>query len=101
MNASLLPAALSRSKLLRQHLVIEPPNTFYFVKHSAVQSPAVGQAKTHSLRAGLSLAGYTSLSWNTLLNDCILVAEKLEQLGFAYYKGKVTIVEPSEEQNHV
>jgi hypothetical protein len=29
--------------------------------------------------------------WNTILPDLILVAEKLEALGFHYFDGKVTV----------
>lgn len=45
------------------------------------------------------MAGDESRGGNTLLSDFILFAQKLEELGFTYYKGKVTIVEPSEAQN--
>ncbi|HEY4963925.1 MAG TPA: hypothetical protein VIH90_04480, partial [Candidatus Saccharimonadales bacterium] len=47
------------------------------------------------------LAGYTSRVGNPFLSDFILLAEKLDQLGFTYYKGKVVVVEPIEEQKHV
>jgi len=33
---------------------------------------------------------------NTLLSDFILLALKLEKLGFAYHKGTVTIIVPDE-----
>jgi hypothetical protein len=37
------------------------------------------------------MAGYTSAIWHTVLLDFILVAQKLEQLGFTYHKVKVVI----------
>lgn len=43
------------------------------------------------------LAGYKSSAGNPLLADFVSVGYKLERLGFTYYKGKVTIVEPLEE----
>jgi len=46
----------------------------------------------------LTVAGYSSLSWHPLLSDFILLGQKLEQLGFTYYKGKVTVVDPAEVQ---
>lgn len=46
----------------------------------------------------LNLAGYTSHVGNPLLSDFILIGQKLEKLGFTYYKGKVTVVDPLEEQ---
>jgi hypothetical protein len=47
------------------------------------------------------MAGYESATRHTIFLDYILIAQKLEQLGFTYYKGKVTIAEPIEEQKHV
>ena len=47
------------------------------------------------------MAGYLSDAGNPLLADFILVGQKLEQLGFTYYKGKVIIIEPELEKNYV
>jgi len=47
------------------------------------------------------MAGTKSRVWHPLLEDFILVGQKLEQLGFTYYNGKVNIVELGEEQKHV
>ncbi|HUD06813.1 MAG TPA: hypothetical protein VMR34_02905 [Candidatus Saccharimonadales bacterium] len=47
------------------------------------------------------MAGYTSAIWHHILTDFILVAQRLEELGFTYHKGKVIIIEPLEEQKHV
>jgi hypothetical protein len=49
----------------------------------------------------LHLAGDESRVWHTHLEDFILVAQKLEGLGFIYNNGSVTVVEPIEEQKHV
>jgi hypothetical protein len=43
-----------------------------------------------------SLAGYTFRSWNTLVSDFILLAHKLEELGFTYCKGDVIILGSSD-----
>lgn len=40
------------------------------------------------------LAGSTSRAGNPLLADFLLVGQKLEKLGFTYYKDKVIIIEP-------
>ena len=48
-----------------------------------------------------NLAGDESATRHTLFLEYILVAQKLEQLGFTYYKGKVTVSAPIEEQKHV
>jgi hypothetical protein len=46
----------------------------------------------------------TSIGWgygsrrNTLPVDFILVAQKLEKLGFVYHKGKVVIVEREQDE---
>lgn len=37
--------------------------------------------------------------WEPLLADFILLGQKLEQLGFTYYNGAVTVIEPGEVQN--
>jgi len=39
------------------------------------------------------MAGYTSHARNTLLEDYVLLAEKLKQLGFATADGKVIIID--------
>lgn len=44
----------------------------------------------------LNLAGCESLNWHPFLSDFILVGHKLEQLGFTYFKGTVTVIDPSE-----
>jgi hypothetical protein len=49
----------------------------------------------------LCMAGYTSRVGNPILTDFLLLAEKLEQLGFTYYNGKVSIVDPIVERKHV
>jgi len=46
------------------------------------------------------MAGYTSRVWLPILDDFIGVAQKLDNLGFVYYKGKVLIVDAVEEQKH-
>lgn len=45
--------------------------------------------------------GDESLKWNTLLDNLILMTEKLEALGFAYYGSKVTVVGAENEQEDV
>jgi hypothetical protein len=40
-----------------------------------------------------TLAGMTAYTWHTILLDFILVAQKLEQLGFMYHHKKVVVVE--------
>lgn len=40
------------------------------------------------------MAGSTGSAGNPLVADFILVGRKLEKLGFIYYAGRVTIVEP-------
>lgn len=47
-----------------------------------------------------SMAGCESLGWHPLAEGFIVVGRKLEKLGFTYYKGKITIVEPLEESSH-
>lgn len=42
------------------------------------------------------MAGDESLNWHPLLGDFILVGQKLEKLGFTYFKGKVIVVQPLE-----
>ena len=44
------------------------------------------------------MTGCESTGGNTLLDDFILVGRKLEELGFTYYEGKVTVAAPSEEK---
>lgn len=44
------------------------------------------------------MAGDESLNWHPLLSDFTAVGERLEQLGFTYYKGQVTIIDPMEVQ---
>ena len=44
------------------------------------------------------MAGDESLNWHPFLSDFILIGQKLEQLGFICYKGKVAVVDPSEVQ---
>jgi hypothetical protein len=43
------------------------------------------------------MAGDESAIWHTLLRDFLIVANKLEELGFVYYRGNVVIVEPQEQ----
>ncbi len=38
------------------------------------------------------MAGDESLNWHPLVADFILVGQKLEQLGFTYSHGKVTVM---------
>ncbi len=45
-----------------------------------------------------TLARDESLNWHPLLSDFILVGKKLEQLGFTYFKGTVTVIDPLEVQ---
>jgi hypothetical protein len=47
------------------------------------------------------MAGDESLNWHPFLSDFILVGSKLEQLGFTYYKGKVTLIDPEWEALNV
>jgi hypothetical protein len=42
------------------------------------------------------MAGGMDSAGNPLLADFILVGQKLEKLGFTYYKDKVTVTEPLE-----
>jgi hypothetical protein len=42
------------------------------------------------------MAGDESLNWHPFLSDFILVGQKLEQLGFTYFRGSVTVIDPSE-----
>ncbi len=42
------------------------------------------------------LAGDEPAVWHTLFEDFIIVAHKLELLGFTYFKGKVIIVASQE-----
>lgn len=44
------------------------------------------------------MAGSKSLNWHPLLSDLILIGEKLEQLGFTYYRGVTTIIDSPEVQ---
>lgn len=44
------------------------------------------------------MAGSTSRVGNPFLSDFILIGQKLEKLGFTYYKSKVTVVDPVEVQ---
>ncbi|HJQ09322.1 MAG TPA: hypothetical protein VJ836_07630 [Candidatus Saccharimonadales bacterium] len=44
------------------------------------------------------MAGDESLNWHPLLSNFILIGQKLEQLGFTYFKGSVTVIDPSEVQ---
>jgi hypothetical protein len=59
----------------------------------------VCQVKTYAPNFGaflpllFELAGDESAIWHTLFKDFILVAQKLEKLGFKYYNGKVVILE--------
>ena len=41
----------------------------------------------------LLLAGHEPAARHTILKDFLLVAQKLEQLGFTYYDGKITIID--------
>jgi hypothetical protein len=43
-----------------------------------------------------TLAGDESLNWHPVISDFILVARKLEKLGFVYGKGGVIIIEPED-----
>jgi len=47
------------------------------------------------------MAGDEAATRHTIFLDYILVAQKLEQLGFTYYNGNVIIVEPGEGYKHV
>jgi hypothetical protein len=40
------------------------------------------------------MAGDTSINLHPLLSDFILLGLKLEKLGFTYFKGQVTLVQP-------
>jgi hypothetical protein len=40
-----------------------------------------------------TLAGHESDGWHPLVEDFILVGQKLEQLGFIYHKGRIVLVE--------
>lgn len=44
------------------------------------------------------MAGDESDGWHPLVEDFLLVGNKLEQLGFRYFKGSVTIIDPAEMQ---
>ena len=49
----------------------------------------------------ISWLGHMFHAGNLLLADYILVAQRLELLGFTYHRGKVAIVEPVEGQKYV
>ena len=40
-----------------------------------------------------TLAGDESLKWHPLVSDFILIARKLEKLGFVYHRSSVVIIE--------
>lgn len=42
------------------------------------------------------MTGSKSHGWHPLLSDFILLGQKLEKLGFTYFKGTVTVIDPSE-----
>lgn len=42
------------------------------------------------------LAGGESLNWHPLLADFILLARKLEKLGFVYHRQNVSVINPTE-----
>lgn len=44
------------------------------------------------------LAGTESLNWHPLLADFTHIGQKLGQLGFTFYKGQVTVIDPAEVQ---
>lgn len=44
------------------------------------------------------MAGDESLSWHPFLSDFIVLGQKLEQLGFTYFKGSVTVIDSLEVQ---
>jgi hypothetical protein len=44
----------------------------------------------------LCLAGRKSLSWHPLVSDFLIIAKKLEKLGFIYHRGGVLIIEPED-----
>ena len=44
------------------------------------------------------MAGDESLNWHPLLSDFTLVGQRLERLGFTYYKGSVAVIDPLEMQ---
>ncbi len=44
------------------------------------------------------MAGDESLNWHPLLSEFVQVGQKLEELGFTYFKGTVTIINPLEVQ---
>jgi hypothetical protein len=46
------------------------------------------------------LVDYIDLSWKQIEASILLMYEKLVQLGFVYYNGKVVIIEPGQEQNN-
>lgn len=39
------------------------------------------------------MAGSESLSWHPLVEDFVLVGQKLEKLGFVYHRGSVIVTE--------
>jgi len=45
------------------------------------------------------VAGDESLNWHPFLADFVIIGQKLEQLGFTYFKGRVAIIELIEGQN--
>jgi len=44
---------------------------------------------------------HIDLSWNQVEASILLMYQKLVQLGFVYYNGKVVIIEPGQEQDNV
>lgn len=42
------------------------------------------------------MAGGESDSWHPVVADFVLLAQKLEKLGFIYHRGSVIIAEPSD-----
>jgi hypothetical protein len=44
------------------------------------------------------MAGDESLNWHPSLADFILVGQRLERLGFTYYNGSVSVIDPMEMQ---
>ncbi len=62
----------------------------------------VCQIKTYAPKLGafppllFELAGDEPTIWHTILEDFVLVAQKLEKLGFIYCNGEVIILEMEE-----
>ena len=65
----------------------------------ATGNPVRTRSQSHEKtghKSGSFMAGDESDGWHPLLSDFILLGQKLEQLGFTYFKGTVTVMDPSE-----